>query len=138
MKTTIEEQAKKLAERALAREKYVKEAIKEQMEVPNKSVSTTQNMTYFKKHYESCDKEWTVYGCYKEQDITPSGDILCVVDEIEMDPEKSHIQHDVNQDYFEEDEITQITRSEYNEMLNKVKKAEEYLNKADSILKTLL
>lgn len=97
-----------------------------------------QKTKYFKKHNESCDREWTVYGCYEEQDITPSGDILCVVDDIEMNPEKSHLQHSIYQDYFEEDEITQITRSEYNEMLNKVKKAEEYLNKADSILKALI
>ena len=32
---------------------------------------------YFKQHWESCDKEWTIYGCYSETDIQREGDVLC-------------------------------------------------------------
>lgn len=93
---------------------------------------------FFKQHFESGSHEWTIYGCYEEKDITPRGDILCVVDDVDSDPDNEHIQHTIYQDYCWPDEVTHITEEEYNAAINKLREADGYYDKADEVLKSLI
>lgn len=93
---------------------------------------------FFKQHFESCNREWTIYGSYDESDITPNGDILCVVDDVENDSDNEHIQHTIYQNYCEPDEITHISEDEYNAVINKLREADGYYDKADEVLKSLI
>lgn len=93
---------------------------------------------FFKQHFESGSREWTIYGCYEEKDITPQGDILCVVDDVASNPDNEHIQHAIYQNYCEPDEITHISEEEYNAVINKLREAEGYYDKADDVLKSLI
>ena len=93
---------------------------------------------FFKKHYESGSHEWTIYGSYEEEDITPLGDVMCVVDDVDSDADKEHIEHTIYQEFFEPDEVTYISEDEYNAVLNKLREADGYYDKADEVLNTLL
>lgn len=95
-------------------------------------------MEYFKQHFESCDHEWTIYGCYSEKDITPAGDVACSVHDIDKSGDKDHIEHSVYEDYIEPDEVTHITEKEYLAVINKLREADDYYCKADEVLKSLL
>lgn len=93
---------------------------------------------FFKQHFESGSREWTMYGCYDELDITPNGDIRCLVDDIENDSDNEHIQHTIYVLHCEPDEVTHISKDEYNTVINKLRKADGYYDKADEVLKTLI
>lgn len=95
-------------------------------------------MKYFKQHFESGNYESTIYGKYKENDITPNGDVLCVVDDVDNDDDWEHIQHTIYQTYIEPDEVTIITEEEYQAVINKLREADGYYDKADEVLRTLL
>lgn len=96
---------------------------------------------YFKQHLESCDMEWTTYGCYSETDIQREGDVLCTVHSIVRDNNRKdlgHIEYDVHKDYIETDEIINISKEEYLAVISKLKDAENYLSKAEDILETVI
>lgn len=95
-------------------------------------------MKYFKQHYESCNREWTTYGKFEESDITPNGDCLCVVDDVEIDTDCDHLKHTIYQDYCEIDETELITEEEYIAVCNKLREVDKLCDKADEILKTLI
>lgn len=93
---------------------------------------------FFKQHFEGDGHEWTIYGCYDETDITPQGDILCVVDDVDSSTDDEHIRHTIYQNYCDPDEITHISEDEYNAVINKLREVDGYYNKADELLKTLI
>ena len=93
---------------------------------------------FFKQHFESGSHEWTIYGSYDEGDITLNGDIRCLVDDVDSYPGNEHIQHTIYENYCEPDEVTHIDKEEYNTVINKLRKADGYYDKADEVLKTLL
>lgn len=95
-------------------------------------------MKYFKQHFESCDREWTIYGKFEDSDITPNGDFPCVVDNIEIDTECDHIKHTTYPDYCEPDDIELITEEEYIEVGKKLCEVGKMYDQADAILKTLI
>lgn len=136
MNTTIEEQAKKLAQRALAREKQIKEAIKEQMEVPNKTVSTIQNMKYFKQGCASGSHDWTAYGAYEDSDITPEGDIRAMVYSVDCDEGKYY--YECYENYFSPDEITETSYKEYLHVMKQLQKVDKLQAQIDEVLKAFI
>ena len=95
-------------------------------------------MIYFKQHYESCNSEFTMYGCYSDNDIQPEGDVVCEVHIVQGDSDKDHIEHDVCKQYIEPDEVSFITEKEYLAVINKLQQAEDYYNMADKVLETLI
>lgn len=95
-------------------------------------------MKYFKQHFESCDREWTIYGCYSDHDIQREGDVLCNVIEVQREDNKVHVEHNAYQEYIEPDEVTFITKEEYRAVVNKLHEADDYYSKADDVLKTLI
>ena len=70
-------------------------------------------MIYFMQHLESCNSEWTIYGCYSDNDIQPEGDVLCEVHMVQRESDKNHLEHDVIKEYIEPDEVRFITKKEY-------------------------
>lgn len=97
-----------------------------------------QKMEYFKQHFESCDSEWTIYGCYSDLDIQREGDVLCEVYEIRHVDSNEHIDHNAYKEYIEPDEVTFITKEEYLAVVNKLHEVDDYYSKADDVLKTLI
>lgn len=95
-------------------------------------------MKYFKQHFESCNREWTIYGQFEDSDITPNGDFFCVVDDVEIDPGCDHIKHTIYENYCEPDKIELITEEEYTAVCNKLREVDKLYDKADEILKTLI
>lgn len=93
---------------------------------------------FFKQHFESGSSEWTIYGCYDESDITPNGGIRCLVDDVENDPDLGHIRHTIYENYCEPDEVTHITKEEYNAVIKKLRKADGYCDKCGELLKSLI
>lgn len=93
---------------------------------------------FFKKHFESGNHEWTKYGSYDEEDITPDGDILCVVDELEHGYDREYIDHNIYQEHIDLDEMMLISEKEYKAVINKLREADGYNDKAHEIFKTLL
>ena len=82
--------------------------------------------------------EWTLYGSYEEKDITPEGEILCVVDDVDINIDTGRIMHTIYQEYLCPGELTLISEKEYRAVINKLREADGYNDKADEILKTLL
>ena len=95
-------------------------------------------MIYFMEHHESCNSEWTIYGCYSDNDIQPEGDVVCEVHIVQSESKKDHLEHDVCKQYIEPDEVTFITKKEYLAVMKKLQQAEDYHNMADEVLKTLI
>lgn len=95
-------------------------------------------MKYFKQQFESCNSEWTIYGCYSDHDIQRESDVLCEVHEVQREENKEHIGHNVFKEYIEPDEVTLITEEEYQAVINKLREADGYYDKADEVLKTLI
>ena len=95
-------------------------------------------MKYFKQHFESCNSEWTIYGCYSDHDIQRAGDVVCEVHEVQRDGDKDHYEHSVLKEYIEPDAVTSITKEEYLAVVNKLNETDDYYCKADDVLKTLI
>ena len=93
---------------------------------------------YFKKHCEGATLEWTIYGEYDTNCITDFGDILCVVNDVTIDPSANHIRHSVYKDYVELDEIEHISAYDYYYALSQIEVAEALYTKADELLKMLV
>lgn len=95
-------------------------------------------MKYFKQHFESGNREWTIYGCYSDHDIQREGDVVCEVHEVQRDGDKDHYEHSVLKEYIEPDEVTFITKKEYVAVVNKLQEADDYHSMADDVLETLI
>lgn len=93
-------------------------------------------MKYFKKHYESCDHEFTLVGSYTQEDITEIGDILCKCDIIELSDKK--YSYDQITEYLELDEITEIDFAEYNRIKNTLSLCEKLQDVIDKLLISIL
>ena len=61
-----------------------------------------------------------------------------MVDDVENDSDNEHIQHTIYQVCCEPDEITHISEEEYNAVINKLREADGYYDKADEVLKSLI
>lgn len=94
-----------------------------------------QKMKYFKQHFESGNREWTIYGSYSDHDIQREGDVVC---EVQRDGDKDHYEHSVLKEYIEPDEVTFITKKEYVAVVNKLQEADDYHSMADDVLETLI
>lgn len=93
-------------------------------------------MKYFKKHYESCDREWTEFGCYEESDITPEGDFCVSVYSVECNDGKCS--YDCYDNYFELDDIQEITKEESLEVIKQLHKVDEIQEQINTIIKAIL
>lgn len=98
---------------------------------------------FFKQYNDSTgfdedNHKWTLYGSYGEKNITPDGDIFCVVDDVDIDADTGYIKHTIYQVYLDPDSLTLISEKEYKAVINKLREADGYNDKADEILKTLI
>lgn len=95
-----------------------------------------EKMKYFKKGFASGSHDWTVYGAYIDSDITPQGDISTVVYSVDCHDGKYF--YECYEDYFEPDEITEITEEEYRHVVEQLQKVDEHQAQIDEILKALM
>lgn len=93
---------------------------------------------YFKQHFESGNVEWTIYGSYCDYEITTDGDIRVLVREITSQADLGHMEYSVYRMYIVPQEVTEITKKEYESVVVKIDTAEDLRYKADEILKSLL
>lgn len=93
-------------------------------------------MFYFKKKIESCQKTIISFGAYEEKDITEQGDLLCKdIFTVCYDSDTDEISWDTESDYFELDEIDNISVEEYTKVLSTFEFVKELEEK---LLKTLI
>ncbi|WP_407390842.1 hypothetical protein [Carnobacterium jeotgali] len=69
-------------------------------------------------------------------DITQEGDIETAVHSFDRKDGKYY--YDVYEDYFEPDEITEITQEEYSHVFWQLKKFEELQSQIDTIIKSMI
>lgn len=91
---------------------------------------------YFKESSASGSHDWTAYGCYDETDITPEGDIDAVVYSIDCDDGKYY--YECYENYFDPEDITEITKEEYQHVVEQLQKVDEIQAQIDGVLKSLL
>ena len=95
-----------------------------------------EKMKYFKQNYASGSHDWTVYGSYEDSDITPVGDIYAIVYLVYCDDGKYY--YDCYENYFDTDEITEITEDEYRHVVEQLHKVDEIQAQIDEVLKALI
>lgn len=93
---------------------------------------------YFKQHHESCNVEWTVYGVYRDKQLTSDGDVLVKVHDITNNADLDHLEYGVYEEYIVPEEVTKITKEEYESVISKIASAEDLRDKVDEILKSLM
>lgn len=93
---------------------------------------------YFKQHLEDNEWEWTLYGSYCEDEITPEGDVRCSVHDVTREYDADHLKFYLYKMYIDPSEVTVITKEEFESVVAKIKTAEDSWTKADEILKSLL
>lgn len=95
-------------------------------------------LIYFKQHLEDNECEWTLYGSYREDKITPEGDVLCLVHDVTRENVGDRLKYYLYIVYIEPSEVTEITKEEFESTVAKIKTAEDLWTKADEILESLL
>ena len=95
-----------------------------------------EKMKYFKQNYASGSHDWTVYGSYEASDITPVGDIDTIVYSVDCDDGKYY--YECYENYFDPDEITEITEEEYRHVVEQLQKVDEIQAQIDEVLKALI
>lgn len=93
---------------------------------------------YFKQHHESNTTEWTSYGTYCEDDLTEWGDACVNVYDITFHSGQNHIEWSAYREYICPDEVTKITKEEYESVISKIATVEDLYDKADEILNPLI
>lgn len=93
---------------------------------------------YFKQRYETAKVEWTIYGSYCDEAITTNGDVLALMHEVSNNADLDHLEHSVFREYIVLEEVTEITKEEYESVISKIASVEDLYDKADEILKSLL
>lgn len=93
---------------------------------------------YFKQHVESGNVEWTIYGSYDTDKMEKEGDVNVIVHDITKDNEKDHLEYSVYRTYIFPENVTKITKEEYETTIAKLTSTEDLRAKADEILKSLL
>lgn len=91
---------------------------------------------YFKQNYASGSHDWTVYGSYEDSEITPAGDIDTTVYSVDCDDGKYY--YECYENYFDPDEITEITEEEYRHVVEQLQKVDEIQAQIDEVLKALI
>lgn len=95
-------------------------------------------LIYFKQRNGSSNVEWTIYGTYNDAMITSDGDVRALVRDITNLRENEHLEHSAYRTYIVPEEVTEITKEEYESVISKIASAEDLRNKADEILKSLM
>ena len=93
-------------------------------------------MKYFKHHYENTDHEWTDYGCYETSDITPEGYIHATV--YSADCEDGNYSYECYDNYFDPDEIIEITEEENKHVIEQLQKVDALKLQIDEIISKLI
>lgn len=95
-------------------------------------------LIYFKQRHESANIEWTTYGTYCDKQITSDGDVCVKVRDVTKHAGLDHLEHSVYRAYVFPEEVTEITKEEYESVICKIASVEDLRDKADEILKSLL
>lgn len=95
-----------------------------------------EKMKYFKQNYATGNHEWTVYGSYEDSDITPQGYFDAIVYSVDCNDGKYY--YECYENYFEPDEITEITEEEYRHVVEQLQKVDEIQAQIDAVLKALI
>lgn len=95
-------------------------------------------LIYFKQRFETAKVEWTIYGSYCDEAITTDGDVCALVREVTNNADLDHLEHNVFREYIVPEEVTEITKEQYESVVVKINTAEDLWTKADEILKSLL
>lgn len=94
-----------------------------------------EKMKYFKQNYASGSHDRTVYGSYVPSDDIKAA-IAATVYSVNCDYGKYYYEFCVN--YFEPDEITEITEEEYRHVVEQLQKVGEIQAQIDAVMKALI
>lgn len=93
-------------------------------------------MKYFKRNCSSGSHEWTDYGSYLDSGNAQQGEFYAVV--ISIDCYDGKYSYSCYGNYFEPDEIKEITKEEYRHVVVQLQKVDDVQAQIDAVLKALL